>query len=90
MSWRMNLYRSALVVILQLASVLEMVGGCQRPTDSTRHADSLLVAPSAVSSKYLAYPDGREQLTYLVEHKAHQPAGQAQQVSTTSDTRKNL
>jgi hypothetical protein len=85
----MNLYRSALVVILQLASVLEMVGGCQRPTDSTRHADALLVAPSAVNSKYLAYPDGREQLTYFVEDEAHQPARQAQEVSATSDTQKN-
>ena len=48
--------------------MLEMVGGCQRPSDSAkRHADSLLVAPSAINARYLAYPDGREQLTYLVD-----------------------
>jgi hypothetical protein len=56
------------MLILLLASMLEMVGGCQRASDSAkRHADSLIVAPSAVSPRYLAYPDGREQLTYMVD-----------------------
>jgi hypothetical protein len=63
-----NLYRSALMLILLLASILEVVGGCQRPSNSARrHADSLLVAPSAINASYLAYPDGREQLTYTID-----------------------
>jgi hypothetical protein len=49
-----NLYRSALMLILLLASILEVVGGCQRPSNSARrHADSLLVAPSAINASYL-------------------------------------
>jgi hypothetical protein len=68
MLWRVNLYRSALMLILLVASMLEGVGGCQRPSNSTRrHADSLLVAPSAINPSYLAYPDGREQLTYTID-----------------------
>jgi hypothetical protein len=63
-----NLYRSALMLILLLASMLGMVGGCQRPSESAKtHADSLLVAPSAINPKYLAYSDGREQLTYTID-----------------------
>jgi hypothetical protein len=31
------------------------------------HSESLLIAPSAINPKYLAYSDGREQLTYLLD-----------------------
>jgi hypothetical protein len=60
--------RSALNLILLLASIPEMLGGCQRPSEvARRHPDSLLVAPSAIDPRYLAYPDGREQLTYTID-----------------------
>jgi hypothetical protein len=66
--WSLNLYLSALMLIMLLASMLEMVDGCQRPSNSAkRHADSLIVAPSAINPAYLAFPDGREELTYLVD-----------------------
>jgi hypothetical protein len=56
-----------LLTVLLLTSALELAA-CQRPSDSAkRHADSLLVAPSAINPSYLAYPDGREQLTYMVD-----------------------
>jgi hypothetical protein len=56
------------LTVLLLASALELVGGCQRLSGGAKkHADSLLVAPSAIEPRYLAYPDGREQLTYLVD-----------------------
>ncbi len=57
-----------LLTALLFASALELVGGCQRRSDTERkHPESLLIAPSAINPKYLAYPDGREQLTYLVD-----------------------
>ena len=57
-----------LLSVLLLASALELVGGCQRPSGTEKkHADSLLVAPSAIEPRYLSSPDGREQLTYLVD-----------------------
>jgi hypothetical protein len=74
MFWMVTPYRSALRSILVVASVLDVVGGCQRPSDnSKKHADSLFVSPSAISPRYVAYPDGREQLTYMLdaEYPAH-------------------
>ena len=56
------------LTVLLLASTLELVCGCQRRSDTERkHSESLLIAPSAINPKYLAYSDGREQLTYLVD-----------------------
>ena len=65
---RLNQSRSALMFILLVASISEPVAGCKRSSEiSKKHSESLLVAPSAINPKYLAYPDGREQLTYLLD-----------------------
>jgi hypothetical protein len=57
-----------LLTVLVLASALELVGGCRwRSSTAGKHSASLLIAPSAIDPKYLAYPDGREQLTYVVD-----------------------
>jgi len=56
------------LTLLLLASALELVGGCHSRSDTERkHSESLLIAPSAINPKYLAYSDGREQLTYTVD-----------------------
>jgi hypothetical protein len=65
---RLSLCRSALMSILLVASILEPIAGCKRPSESSKkHSESLLVVPSAINAKYLAYPDGREQFTYLLD-----------------------
>ncbi len=57
-----------LLTVLLLASALELVGGCHWHSDTERkHSESLLIAPSAINPKYLAYSDGREQLIYMVD-----------------------
>src|SRR5713226_9499182 len=57
-----------LLTVLLLASAMELVGGCHWRSDTERkHSESLLIAPSAINPKYLAYSDGREQLTYMVD-----------------------
>ena len=57
-----------LLTVLLLASALELVGGCHWHSDPERkHSESLLIAPSAINPKYLAYSDGREQLIYMVD-----------------------
>jgi len=57
-----------LLTVLLLASALELVAGCRWRSDTERkHSESLLIAPSAINPKYLAYSDGREQLTYMVD-----------------------
>jgi hypothetical protein len=66
--WRLNLHRSALIAILLVVAILEALGGCKTPPDSAKkHSESLLIAPSAINPRYLAYPDGREQLTYMLD-----------------------
>jgi hypothetical protein len=65
---RLNLYRSVPMFILLIASISEPVGECQKTSESSKKdSESLLIAPSAINPKYLAYPDGREQLTYLLD-----------------------
>jgi hypothetical protein len=60
------MFRALTALLLTLALVL--VVGCQRRSGTERkHSESLLIAPSAINPKYLAYPDGRQQLTYTVD-----------------------
>lgn len=67
MFWAVIPCQSALTFILLVASVL-VVGASQKlPDNAKKHAGSLLVAPSAIDPQYLSFPDGREQLTYMLE-----------------------
>jgi hypothetical protein len=63
----LNLHRSAQIAILLVVTIYEALAGCKRSEISKKHSESLLAAPSAINPKYLAYPDGREQLTYLLD-----------------------
>ena len=55
------------LTVLMLASALELVGCHWRSGAERKRSESLLIAPSTINAKYLAYPDGREQLTYMVD-----------------------